>query len=224
MLSLLGLCGNVKWQKTNLMHRMEGLGEEGQQGWFLWNISVFLLSNKAVELIKGSTSHRRQGSPVFPVTLAHRCSSLPLLSASPPWMTLATRMSPVISWRLMVAPWEESTVEPIFYLTWPLSWGLPSMSFWSFKQGNSYQPGSWKRNDNPLQYSCLENSVDRGAYRWATVHRVSKSQTRLSDYHSLTLRAICIPCHQKGKAISLRSARVSIQPHRHQIILRSFQR
>ena len=31
---------------------------------------------------------------------------------------------------------------------------------------------------NPLQYSCLENSKDRGA-SWATVHRVSKSQTRL---------------------------------------------
>ena len=29
---------------------------------------------------------------------------------------------------------------------------------------------------NPLQYSCLENSLDRGAWR-ATVHRVTKSQT-----------------------------------------------
>ena len=28
---------------------------------------------------------------------------------------------------------------------------------------------------NPLQYSCLENSLDRGAW-WATVHRVTKSQ------------------------------------------------
>ena len=33
---------------------------------------------------------------------------------------------------------------------------------------------------NPLQYSCLENRLDRGAW-WATVHRVSKSWTRLSD-------------------------------------------
>ena len=29
---------------------------------------------------------------------------------------------------------------------------------------------------NPLQYSCLENFMDRGAW-WAVVHRVSKSQT-----------------------------------------------
>jgi len=30
---------------------------------------------------------------------------------------------------------------------------------------------------NPLQYSCQENPMDRGAW-WATVHRVAKSQTR----------------------------------------------
>ena len=35
-------------------------------------------------------------------------------------------------------------------------------------------------NGNPLQFSFLENSMDRGAW-WATVHRVSKSRTRLSD-------------------------------------------
>ena len=35
-------------------------------------------------------------------------------------------------------------------------------------------------NGYPLQYSCLENSIDRGAL-WATVHRVTKNQTQLSD-------------------------------------------
>ena len=33
---------------------------------------------------------------------------------------------------------------------------------------------------NLLQYSCLENSMDRGAW-WTIVHGVAKSQTRLSD-------------------------------------------
>ena len=33
-------------------------------------------------------------------------------------------------------------------------------------------------NGNPLQYSCLEDPMDRGAWR-AIVHRVAKSQTRL---------------------------------------------
>ena len=36
-------------------------------------------------------------------------------------------------------------------------------------------------NGNPLQYSCLENPMDGGAW-WAAVHGVSKSQTRLSDF------------------------------------------
>ena len=35
-------------------------------------------------------------------------------------------------------------------------------------------------NGDSLQYSCLENSMDKGAWR-ATVHGVAKSQTRLSD-------------------------------------------
>ena len=35
-----------------------------------------------------------------------------------------------------------------------------------------------RRNGNPLQYSCLENPMDRGAW-WAAVHRVAKSRTRL---------------------------------------------
>ena len=39
-------------------------------------------------------------------------------------------------------------------------------------------------NGNPLQYSCLENPMDRGAWR-ATVHRVAKSPTRLSNFTSL---------------------------------------
>ena len=40
------------------------------------------------------------------------------------------------------------------------------------KAGRS--PGEW--NGNPLYYSCLEKSMDRGAW-WATVHTVEKSQT-----------------------------------------------
>ena len=36
-------------------------------------------------------------------------------------------------------------------------------------------------NGNPLQYSCLENPKDRGAWQ-VIVHRVTKSQTQLSVY------------------------------------------
>ena len=45
-------------------------------------------------------------------------------------------------------------------------------------------PGSGKSpgggNGNSLQYSCLENPIDRRAW-WAAVHGVAKSQTRLND-------------------------------------------
>ena len=41
-------------------------------------------------------------------------------------------------------------------------------------------PGEWDRY--PLQYSCLENSVDGGAWQ-ATVDGVAKSQTQLSNQH-----------------------------------------
>ena len=36
-------------------------------------------------------------------------------------------------------------------------------------------------NGTPLQYSCLENPVDGGAW-WAAVHGIAKSQTQLSDF------------------------------------------
>ena len=45
--------------------------------------------------------------------------------------------------------------------------------------GSGRSPG--EGNGNPLQYSCLENPMDGGAW-WATVHGVAKSQTRLSDF------------------------------------------
>ena len=44
--------------------------------------------------------------------------------------------------------------------------------------GSGRSPGG--QHGNPLQYSCLENPMDRGAWQ-ATVHGVAKSQTRLSD-------------------------------------------
>ena len=39
-----------------------------------------------------------------------------------------------------------------------------------------------KENSNPLQYSCLETSKDRGT-RQATVHGITKCRTRLCDFH-----------------------------------------
>ena len=49
---------------------------------------------------------------------------------------------------------------------------------------------SGEENGNPLQYCCLENPMDRGAW-WAAVHGVTQTWTRLSDLaHMHNWRAI----------------------------------
>ena len=53
---------------------------------------------------------------------------------------------------------------------------------WGLIPGSGRSPG--EGNGNPIQYSCLENSMDWEAW-WATVHGVAKSRTRLSDFTSL---------------------------------------
>ena len=45
--------------------------------------------------------------------------------------------------------------------------------------GNIYAPKFGEGDGTPLQYSCLENPMDRGAW-WAVVHGVTKSRTQLS--------------------------------------------
>ena len=50
-------------------------------------------------------------------------------------------------------------------------------------------PGSGKYpgegNGNPLQYSCLENPMNREAW-WTTVHRIAKSRTRLKQLSTIS--------------------------------------
>ena len=71
------------------------------------------------------------------------------------------------------------------------------MLFWGFPCGSASKESVCNAGDlslipgmgrspvgeygNPLQNSCLENSMDRGA-SWATVHLVTKSQTQLSNF------------------------------------------
>ena len=59
----------------------------------------------------------------------------------------------------------------------PASVGVPRDA--SSIPGSVISPGVG--NGTPLQRSCLENPMDRGAWQ-ATAHEVAKSQTQLSDY------------------------------------------
>jgi len=56
-------------------------------------------------------------------------------------------------------------------------------------------------NGKPLQYSCLENSLDRRAW-WATVHGVTKTRTRLSTH---TIAYVTYSVTNKNKAEAIRN-------------------
>ena len=74
--------------------------------------------------------------------------------------------------------------------------GFPGGSEVKASAQNAGDPGSipesrrspGEGNGSPLQYSCLENPMEGGAW-WATVHGVAKSRARLSDF---TFASVCI--------------------------------
>ena len=70
------------------------------------------------------------------------------------------------SWASLVAQTKKNP--PVMWETWVQSLGLED----PLGEGNGYL----------LQHSCLDNSMDKGAWQ-ATVHGVTKSQTQLSDFH-----------------------------------------
>ena len=65
---------------------------------------------------------------------------------------------------------------------------------------------------NPLQYSCLENPMNRGAWQ-AMVHGVAKSRTQLSDFHFQAHFSLSICSLKDAKSGSMQ---VNILvPHKH---------
>ena len=76
--------------------------------------------------------------------------------------------------------------------------GFPGASEVKASASNAGDPGlipgsgrsSGEGNGNPLQYSCLENPMDWGAW-WAVVHGVTKSRTWLSDFTYLLTYLLC---------------------------------
>ena len=62
---------------------------------------------------------------------------------------------------------------------------LPTMQETRVRSRVRKTPG--EGNGNPLQYSCLENPMDRVAW-WSTVHGVAKSLTQLSNFTHFRVR------------------------------------
>ena len=102
--------------------------------------------------------------------------------------------STILAWEI---PWTEEPggLQPLGH---KLSDMTDQLTLWGFSGGTDNKesaynvgdlgsiPGSGRspgeENGNPLQYSCLGNSMDRGAW-WVTAHGVTKIQIGLSDEH-----------------------------------------
>ena len=66
---------------------------------------------------------------------------------------------------------------------------------------------------NPLQYSCLENPMDRGAW-WATVHGVPKCWTRLKQHSTIAYKVLCVSLsHNSLSGGVLSSQRTTFPPN-----------
>ena len=84
----------------------------------------------------------------------------------------------VVSWYLVVLVTHSSI------LAWRISWTEEPSRLWFIgpqRIGHDWSDLSREGYGTPLQYSCLETPMDRGAW-WAAVHGVAKSRTRLSDF------------------------------------------
>ena len=79
------------------------------------------------------------------------------------------------------------TVIYFFISLWLPGWLSGKQSVYQCRRHRRHQfdrcirKSPWGENGNPLQYSCLKNPMDRGAW-WAAVHKVTKSRTQLSDW------------------------------------------
>ena len=83
-------------------------------------------------------------------------------------------------------------------------------------QETQVQSLGWEDSLDPLQYSCLENSIDRGAWR-ATVHAVEKSDkynaSCLSTHRSMDTQVVsCLGCCIIDTAAINKKCRLPITP------------
>ena len=118
------------------------------------------------------------------------------------WVTLPSnglmeRPSPKLLHK--ITPVATLSTHPVFlvFLALDMTWGLPQ---WLSSKESTCHAGDvgsipWLGrspkggNGNPLQYSCLENPTDRGAWK-ATVNGVAKSWTWLSNTHTHDLKSV----------------------------------
>ena len=76
--------------------------------------------------------------------------------------------------------------------------------FTSYSSNNEKNCGNGESNGTPLQYSCLENPMDGGAW-WATVHGDAKSRTQLNDF------TFTLCCHALEKEMATHSSVLALR-------------
>ena len=106
--------------------------------------------------------------------------------------------------RILLSSWfsEKAMAPHSSTLAWKIPWmekpgGLQSMG--SLRVGHDWGTSLslsciGEGNGNPLQYSCLENPMDGGAW-WAAVRGVAQSRTRLSDLAAAAAAGIALQSH-----------------------------
>ena len=85
---------------------------------------------------------------------------------------------------LLTQLWQFLNILPRFFFSYLLFYNnteLVDAVSTLLHEKNSYVLNMYIGNGTPLQYSCLENPMDGGAW-WAAVHGVAGSRTRLSDF------------------------------------------
>ena len=136
----------------------------------------------------------------FPLSPSSRCS---LVSC---FLPLGCYLLHILScWYFSQQSWFQLVIHTAWHLAW-CTLGSDGKAF----ACNAGDPGlipalgrsPGEGNGNPLQYSCLENSMDWGAW-WATVHGVAKSRTRLSNFTSRDMSVWVNKHHKCGEIIYL---------------------
>ena len=127
-----------------------------------------------------------------------QCSEDLLLSFFMDFTILTLKFRSLVHFELILyTEWGKDSIL-FFYMRVSCCPGLPDGSVVKNPPANPGRPGvwswvrkiPWRRNGNPLQYICLENSSDRGAWS-SIVHGATKSWTRLSNWECT--HASCCP-------------------------------
>ena len=115
----------------------------------------------------------------------------------------------VHEWEITHASWSKDYTSSFIRLLWGFPCGSVTKNLPALQEaedmdsipGLGGSPGGW--NGNPLQYSCQENPMDKGAWQ-STVNGVTKSQTKLSNWvhtHKVIVRIIQFNLYNKPNIV-----------------------